>query len=155
MTHDIATLRAEHAELALPYFDEALAWRIGSYIQAHAASERLPIAVEVTKGGHRVFYCAMPGAMPDNADWIRKKRAVVERFLVSTLLMMRIAEESGQGLLEKFHLPDTDFVASGGGVAITLERSGCVGAVVVSGLTQFEDHDLGVAAIRAIKRELD
>lgn len=150
----IAGLKSEQQELILPYFNESVAWRIGCYIQARAEADNLPIAIEVSKAGHRIFYCAMLGSNPDNAEWIRKKRNVVERFHTSSLLMTYIAEQSGRPLLEKFNLPACDYVASGGGVAVMVENCGCIGAVMVSGLTQYEDHDLGVEAIRAVRQEL-
>ena len=68
----IAGLKSEQQELILPYFNESVALPIACYIQARAESDNLPITIERSHPGHRIFYCAMLGSNPDNAEWIRK-----------------------------------------------------------------------------------
>ena len=51
---------------------------------SHAGRQRgLAVAVDVHLHGLPLFYCAMPGTTPDNAEWIRRKRNVVLRFFRS------------------------------------------------------------------------
>ena len=150
----LAELEAERDELELPYFNEEVAWRIGCRIRDEAAAGRLPVAIEVSRTGGRLFYCAMPGAMPDNEAWVRRKRNVVERFLQSSLYMTVKADAAGTTVVEKYKLSPEDYVHSGGGVAVRVTNCGCLGAVTVSGLNQVEDHRLAVAALRWIKAEL-
>jgi uncharacterized protein (UPF0303 family) len=144
----IEELQVEAQELVLPAFDSTVAWEIGGYIRKRAAAESMPIAFEVSRIGQQVFFHAMPGAMPDNAHWIRRKRAVVERFYSSSLLMKLLADRQGRPLLERYILSADDYVASGGSVPLVVAGSGCVGTVTVSGLTQYEDHRLAAEAIR-------
>ncbi|BDA84423.1 hypothetical protein Sa4125_19650 [Aureimonas sp. SA4125] len=94
---------------------------------------------------------ALPGATPDNAEWIRRKRNTVMRFRRSSLAMRLLCEAKGQSLGERYGLADRDYVASGGGVPILLTGTGCIGAVVVSGLPDVEDHALVVSALRAFQ----
>lgn len=146
----IEELQAEAEELVLPAFDPNVAWEIGSYIRKRAAAANMPIAFEVARIGQQVFFHAMPGAMPDNAHWIRRKRAVVERFYRSSLLMKLLSDREGRSLLERYILSADDYVASGGSVPVMVAGSGCVGTVTVSGLTQYDDHRLAAEAIRHV-----
>jgi len=146
----IEELQTEAEELVLPAFDPSIAWEIGAYIRKRAAAANMPIAFEVSRIGQQVFFHAMPGAMPDNAHWIRRKRAVVERFYRSSLLMKLLADREGRPLLERYILSADDYVASGGSVPVVVAGSGCVGTVTVSGLTQYDDHRLAAEAIRHV-----
>ncbi|MBB4123768.1 heme-degrading domain-containing protein [Martelella radicis] len=146
----IACLEAERQALTLPAFNADVAWAIGSHIRDRASAENHPIAIEVSGIGGRLFFAAMPGASPDNAEWIRRKRNVVERFFESSLLVTLQCDERGRKIPEQFKLSEADFVHSGGGVAIRTADSGFVGCVTVSGLTQYQDHELGAEALRAL-----
>ena len=90
----------------------------------------------------------MPGATPDNAEWIRRKRAVVQRFHHSSLYMSVEAEVKGRPFLQRYGLSEQEYAAAGGGFPIFVRETGCVGAVVVSGLPQLEDHRLVTEEIR-------
>uniref|UniRef100_UPI003101128A heme-binding protein n=1 Tax=Neorhizobium sp. EC2-8 TaxID=3129230 RepID=UPI003101128A len=92
----IEELQIEAEELQLAAFDPMVAWEIGCHIQRRAVAENMPIAFEVAKTGHQLFFFAMPGAMPDNAHWIRRKRNVVERFYRSSLTMKLLADREGR-----------------------------------------------------------
>ena len=145
-----AALLAQEREIEFPWFNAETAWQLGSLIRARAAAAAMPIAIEVSKGGQRLFFCAMPGANPDNGHWIRRKRAVVERFHHSSLHLRTALDEAGRTLQDRYGLSPQDFAASGGGVPIIVKDTGCIGAVVISGLTQYDDHDMAVAAIRDV-----
>ncbi|EJJ27083.1 heme-degrading domain-containing protein [Rhizobium sp. CF142] len=146
----IEELQVEAKDLQFVAFDPMVAWNIGSYIQGRAASENMPIAFEIATFGQQLFYFAMPGAVPDNSHWIRRKRAIVERFYRSSLLMKLLADRDGRPLLERYMLSADDYAASGGSVPIVVTGVGSVGAVTVSGLTQYADHKLAVEAIRHV-----
>lgn len=146
----ITRLEAERDELVLQSFNEDVAFAIGTHIRQRASVEKYPISIEVSGIGGRLFFAAMPGASPDNAEWIRRKRNVVERFWQSSLLVTLQCDARGRRVPEQFKLSEADFVHSGGGVAIRTADSGFVGCVTVSGLTQYQDHELGAQALRAL-----
>ena len=141
----------QEASLGFSAFGADLAWSVGCRIRAHAADRQLKIAVEISLAEHVLFHAALPGATPDNTDWIRRKRNTVMRFRRSSLAMRLLCEAKGKSLAERYALPDRDFAASGGGVPIILAGTGCVGAAVVSGLPDVEDHALVVQALRAFR----
>lgn len=146
----IRDLEAELAELQLPHFDATVAWQIGRAIHDRAEAEGKRIAIEVSRPGQQLFYCVMPGIAPDSTAWIRRKRNVVERFHKSSLLMKLLADQAQRDMHQRYSLNPDDYCASGGGVPIVVRGSGCIGAVTVSGMTQFDDHAWGVDAIRQV-----
>ena len=144
-------LLAEEADLVLQQFDYASAWDLGARIRDMAAERRLAIAVEVFHGTAPVFFTLLPGATPDNSEWIRRKRAVTLRFHHSSLYMRLLCEGKGVKLSERYGLPETEFVASGGAVPIFVRDVGLVGVATVSGLPDVEDHQLAVTAIQDLR----
>ena len=147
-SNSLDALLAEEQELQFPSFSADVAWTLGSHIYQRAKAASLPIAIEVSRNGQQLFFAALPGATPDNAEWIRRKRAVVQRFHHSSLYMSVEAEVKGRPFLQRYGLSEQDYAAAGGGFPIFVEETGCIGAVVVSGLPQLEDHRLVTEAIR-------
>lgn len=134
-------------------FDAATAWRLGTAIHDRAVRDGLVIAIEISVAGHVLFVSALPGATPDNAEWMRRKRNTVMRFHRSSLAMRLLCELKGASLSQRYGLAEADYVASGGGVPIVIADTGCVGAVVVSGLPDVEDHRLVVETMRDLIAE--
>jgi uncharacterized protein (UPF0303 family) len=147
-------LLAEEQELQFPAFGTELAWTLGNCLYRRAKAGNLPIAIEMSRNGQQLFFAALPGATPDNAEWIRRKRAVVQRFHHSSLYMSVEAEQKGRPFLQRFGLSEQDYAAAGGGFPVFVRDTGCVGAVVVSGLPQLEDHRLVTDAIREVIAQL-
>ena len=149
-----AALLAEEKEIEFPWFNAEVAWQVGSLIRERAAKERMPITIEVSMSGQPLFFCAMPGATPNNTVWVRRKRAVVDHFHHSSLYIKTTLDEAGRTLLDRHALPPEDFATSGGGVPVIVRKTGCVGAVVISGLSQYDDHKVAVDAIRDVIAKL-
>jgi uncharacterized protein (UPF0303 family) len=147
-SNSLDALLAEEQELQFPSFSADVAWTLGSHIYQRAKAASLPIAIEVSRNGQQLFFAALPGATPDNAEWIRRKRAVVQRFHHSSLYMSVEAEVKGRPFLQRYGLSEQEYAAAGGGFPIFVGKTGCIGAVVVSGLPQLEDHRLVTEAIR-------
>ena len=153
-SNSLAALLAEEQALQFPAFGTDIAWVLGNCLYERAKADNLPIAIEISRNGQQLFFAALPGATPDNAEWIRRKRAVVQRFQHSSLYMSVEAEQKGRPFLQRFGLSEQDYAAAGGGFPIFVRGTGCVGAVVVSGLPQLEDHRLVTDAIREIVTQL-
>lgn len=153
-SNSLDALLAEEQALQFPAFGAELAWTLGNCLYLRAKAGNLAIAIEISRNGQQLFFAALPGATPDNAEWIRRKRAVVQRFHHSSLYMSVEAEQKGRPFLQRFGLSEQDYAAAGGGFPIFVRGTGCVGAVVVSGLPQLEDHRLVTDAIREIIAQL-
>lgn len=143
----IEDLLVEEDRVRLDRFDYEFAWLLGCEIRRMAAEEKLPIAIEIAHHGVPVFTALLPGASPDNGVWVRRKRAVVERFHHSSLYMRLLCERSGVDFHARYRLPPGDFAASGGGVPLRLHNACLVGVAAVSGLPDVEDHSLIIKAL--------
>jgi uncharacterized protein (UPF0303 family) len=144
----LTELAAEEEELRFAGFTNDDAWTLGSALVATARREGAPVAIGITRNGHRLFHSALPGATPDNDAWIERKTRVVDRFGHSSLYMGQLAREAGSTVEEMFGLDPRLFAAHGGAFPILVRSVGPVGVVVVSGLPQVDDHRMVVAALR-------
>ena len=145
----LAELAAEEEELRFDGFTNDDAWDLGSALVAVARRDGAPVAVDVSRHGHQLFHAALPGTSPDNDSWIQRKTRVVHRFGHSSLYVRQASIERGTTFEEQFGLDPQLYAAHGGAFPVVVRSVGPVGAVVVSGLPQLEDHRMVVAAIRA------
>ena len=144
----VADLAAEEDELQVTSFTNDDAWELGSALVAAARGDGAPVAVEISRNGHRLFSAALPGATPDNDSWIRRKTRVVNRFGHSSLYVRQASVERGTTFEDEFGLDPARYAAHGGAFPVLVRDVGPVGVVVVSGLPQLDDHRMVVSAIR-------
>ena len=145
----LAELAAEEEELQFAGFTNDDAWDLGTALVAAARRDGAPVAVDVSRHGHQLFHASLPGTSPDNDSWIQRKTRVVHRFGHSSLYVRQASIERGTTFEEEFGLDPALYAAHGGAFPVVVRSVGPVGAVVVSGLPQLEDHRMVVAAIRA------
>jgi uncharacterized protein (UPF0303 family) len=145
----LADLAAEEEELQFSAFTNDDAWDLGSALVAAARRDGAPVAVDVSRHGHQLFHASLPGTSPDNDSWIQRKTRVVHRFGHSSLYVRQASIERGTTFEEEFGLDPALYAAHGGAFPVVVRSVGPVGAVVVSGLPQLEDHRMVVAALRA------
>ncbi len=156
MNHDedLHILVRQESELQFPYFNADTAWELGTRMRELASRCEKPVAMGIWVAGQTLFYSATvaksAGVTPGNEDWLRRKRNTVERFGKSSLRLGLELQRDETTLERRQGLMLADYAAHGGGFPLSLERTGCVGAIVVSGLTQREDHDLAVDATAAV-----
>jgi uncharacterized protein (UPF0303 family) len=141
---DLAGIAVQERELCFTQFDEDLAWTIGSRLRTMAVARKAGVVIDVRRFGQPLFYCALSGTSPDNAEWVRRKSNIVARFHRSSY---RMGIEFGANLFEKYALPVTDYAAHGGSFPICIQGSGVIGSITVSGLPQRADHELVVEAL--------
>jgi uncharacterized protein (UPF0303 family) len=145
----LAELAAEEEELQFAGFTNDDAWDLGAALVAAARRDGAPVAVDVSRHGHQLFHASLPGTSPDNDSWIQRKTRVVQRFGHSSLYVRQASIERGTTFEAEFGLDPALYAAHGGAFPVVVRTVGPVGAVVVSGLPQLEDHRMVVAAIRA------
>lgn len=145
---DLERIAVQEERLQFPAFDAAVAWKIGSWLRDTAARAGRPIAIDITLAGAPLFYCALPGATPNNAEWIRRKKNVVARFHKSSYALGLEYQRQNTSLEARTGAPLVDFVTAGGCFPIRIRGSAAVlGTITVSGLPEREDHELVVRAI--------
>jgi uncharacterized protein (UPF0303 family) len=144
---DITKIAHQEAALILPHFDHETAWRIGSRLREMALARRFAMVIDVRRGGEQLFYSALAGTAPNNADWARRKGNIVAHFHRSSYAMGLEMEQKGTSLEERYALPFREYAAHGGGFPLRVSSAGVVGSVTVSGLPQRDDHEFVVEAL--------
>jgi uncharacterized protein (UPF0303 family) len=144
--HDLACIAQQEETLRFDIFDLSTAWVLGKLLHDLASERNLGVAIDVTFHSMPVFYLALPGSTPDNAQWIRRKRNMVMRYFRSSYASGLSLLKQGK-TIEDSGLSSLDFASHGGSFPIYVNGTGCIGAVTVSGLPQREDHNLVVEAL--------
>lgn len=144
---DLECIEKQEKALCFEHFNLETAWELGSMLHKMASSRKLGVAIDITLHSMPAFYASLPGSTADNANWVRRKRNLVLRFLKSSYGIGLQLSRQGTSVEQKFGLPATDFAPHGGSFPINVRNTGCIGAVTVSGLPQREDHNLVVEAL--------
>ena len=147
IAEDIHRIGLQEERLQFSAFDSRTAWELGLALKAAAEARQAPIVVDIRLYSMRLLSFALPGGLPDNFDWVRRKRNVVFRFHRSSYAIGRKLAAEGKTLQEFGASPERDYAAHGGSFPILLKGTGCIGAVTVSGLPQREDHRMVVEAL--------
>jgi uncharacterized protein (UPF0303 family) len=149
LNEDLERVALQERELRLPRLDAQVSWKLGVRLRTLAEERGLAVVIDVRRVGQPLFYAALDGTTPDNAEWVRKKSNVVARFHRSSYGVGLSLKAKNETLLEKFGLPMADYAAHGGSFPLTVRGAGVVGSVTVSGLPQRADHELVVEALCA------
>jgi uncharacterized protein (UPF0303 family) len=147
LTQDLELIAKQERELILSEFDEVVAWELGLRLRELASARRLPVAIEIKRFGQLLFYCALHGSTPDNAEWIRRKGNVVARFHRSSYAVGLGLRQTNSTLATKFELSSADYASHGGSFPLKVAGAGIIGSITVSGLPQRADHELVVEAL--------
>jgi uncharacterized protein (UPF0303 family) len=150
LNEDLEKIATQERELRLPRLDAQIAWELGMRIRTMATERSLTLVVDVRRFGQTLFYAALDGTTPDNAEWVRRKSNVVARFHRSSYAMGMTLKVKATTLLERYGLPVADYAADGGSFPLIVESAGIVGSATVSGLPQRDDHNLVVEALCAL-----
>ncbi|NUS10875.1 MAG: heme-degrading domain-containing protein [Streptomyces sp.] len=144
---DPAELAEQERTLVLPRFTNDDAWRLGCLLADLAREQGAAVAIGITRGGQRLFHCALEGTSPDNDQWLERKTRTVLRYGTSSLAVGERFRAKGTTFEEASHLDLALYAAHGGAFPLRVDGVGVVGVVAVSGLPQTEDHALVVRAL--------
>ncbi|MDE1184019.1 heme-degrading domain-containing protein [Paraburkholderia sp.] len=149
IVHDLQSIAVQEQTLVFPQFDADRAWQVGAYLHEVAKARGLAIAIDVRTFGQQLFFSALDGATPDNADWARRKGNVVAHFRRSSYAIGLRFQQSGGTLADKHGMPVSEYATHGGAFPLTVVGAGVIGSVTVSGLPQRQDHEFVVEALCA------
>lgn len=149
ISDDLARIALQERQLQFSSFNEETAWRLGSRLRALAAERSLGIVIDLRRAAQPLFYSALPGTTPDNAEWVRRKSNVVFRFQRSSYAIGLEMEQKQSNLQDRYGLPLPDYASHGGSFPLRVQSAGFIGVVTVSGLPQRADHELVVEALCA------
>ncbi|MEU5700863.1 heme-degrading domain-containing protein [Streptomyces aurantiacus] len=147
----VAELEEQERRLTLPRFTHDDAWTLGTLLVELAREREAPVAIDIRRAGQQLFHAALPGSSPDNDAWIDRKRRVVERYAASSLLVGTRFRAKNTTFEASSRLDPDTYAAHGGAFPLTIEGTGVIGTVVVSGLPQLDDHALVVEALTHFK----
>ncbi len=147
VSEDLVIIAKQEQRLKFPRFDEESAWKLGCRLRDMAIARSAPVIIDVRRFGQLLFFCAIAGSTPDNAEWARRKSNVVARFHRSSYGLGLELQQKNTTLADRFGLPLTEFAAHGGSFPVAIAGSGVIGSVAVSGLPQRADHELVVEAL--------
>ena len=150
IAEDIRRIKLQEERLRFEGFDAHTAWELGLALKKAGEARKAPIVVDIQLWSMPLMTFALPGAAPDNFDWVRRKRNTVAHFHRSTYALGRMLTHDKKTLHDLGALPERDYAAHGGGFPIILKAAGCIGAIVVSGLPQREDHQMVVDALAKV-----
>jgi uncharacterized protein (UPF0303 family) len=146
--NDLTILTQQEALLRFVDFTPDTAWQLGTLLRTALLAREPGGTVEIERNGQLLFACTTPGAKPDQADWIRRKRNTVHRFGRSSYAVGRQLALDQQTLEADHGLSLVDYAAHGGGFPLFLGDT-LAGTIIVSGLPQRDDHNFVVTAISA------
>lgn len=138
-----------HEELFFTFenLSPANALEIGEIAKSLGVLKNLPIAVEVRLGEWIIYHASLPGSTSENQWWIDRKARVVRLKHHSTMYERVSAEERGVDWHQENNLLGETHAIHGGGLPLITKSEGFVGALLISGLPQEEDHLLGVEVL--------
>jgi uncharacterized protein (UPF0303 family) len=144
---DIARV-AEHERVAVfKAFDETTALKIGTRIAQLAAAKNEALTIDIRFWNRPLYYYAMPGTGPDNAEWVRRKSNCVRRFNKASYALTLRQVLSGKGFAPDDAVDPMEIAAHGGSFPIRIEGVSVVGTITVSGVPGRRDHGYVVEAI--------
>src|SRR4051794_39463469 len=129
LQEDLDRIALQERELILPNLDAEIAWQIGSKLRAIAAERRLPVVIDIRRFGYPLFFTAMDGTTPDNAEWVRRKSNVVARFHHSSYTAALNEKLKGKTIYESQGLPLADYATHGGSFPIRVTNAGIIGSI--------------------------
>ena len=140
-------LLSEESALIIPSLDHSNSLEIGEIAKSLGQIKKLPIAVEVRLLDWIVYHASLPGSNIENQQWLDRKARVVRLKHHSTLYERVSANENKIDWFEVNNLPEIDYAIHGGGLPLITKYEGFVGALLISGLPQVEDHLFGVEVL--------
>ncbi|AVP55076.1 heme-degrading domain-containing protein [Clostridium tetani] len=141
-------LEQQEKELVFSEFTNETALNIGLIIIENAKKDNKKITINIEKNKQQIFHYAFDGTSPDNDDWITRKNRVVNRFYNSSLYIGILLKDEKKSIEEMYHISSFEYCPYGGAFPIIMKDVGVVGVITVSGLTEEEDHNMVVSAIR-------
>jgi len=175
---DVEAIKKQEKAALLPHWDSGIAFKLGYNLRTRLLTFERPAVVDISTistPGHVLFHAVSTminacncytnldkvthsGTALDNDFWVSRKRAAVIRFNASTWRLQNQFEGDEEKFKAKMGLGETakDYAIHGGGVPIYIKNcDGPVAVVVVSGLKQWDDHQVVIEELGKLCEEME
>lgn len=141
-----ALLRQEQ-QLQFSSFDNDIALELGLRMVAAAKRKGKAISFAIARNGQMLFQHAMAGTSGDNAEWIRRKNNVANRFGHSSYYVAVNYRNRGHEFEKLSYIDHRELAAEAGAFPLLIKGVGMVGTLTVSGLPHPQDHTLLIGVL--------
>jgi uncharacterized protein (UPF0303 family) len=148
----IALVEKQEELLQFPHFNRGDAWELGKEFARDILDNNHKLSVSIRLLNGLILFQYFPeGTGLNNESWMTRKFNTVREMDASTLLFTLRLRDRKQ-TLEDRGLDPGRYVTGGGGFPIRVAGTGLVGAILVSGFSGLEDHNI---LVEGISRYLD
>jgi uncharacterized protein (UPF0303 family) len=151
---DLMEMEQQEKEIQFTSFSHDAALKVGFMLYEEVKTLGKAVTIDISRNNQRLFHFAMEGTTIDNAEWIRRKNNIVNRFGKSSYRVGTTLRMQGKTMEEKYGLSKSDYADHGGAFPLIIKGVGPVGTITVSGLPQKEDHELVVRILRTYLSDL-
>jgi uncharacterized protein (UPF0303 family) len=109
---DLEQIARQESTLQFIRFDNEIAWRLGSGLHRMAVARGHAVVIDVRRFGQQLFFSALDGTTPDNAEWVRRKTNTVARFLRSRSSRNKATSVRNTHSLRRIMLPTAEVFPS-------------------------------------------
>ena len=146
---------SQEIESTLPYFNLSLVDKLVNEIKKSTSSENFEnICILISLNRRKVYFRSGKNTSSENNMWINKKLNTVEAFDHSTFYKKAVYAGNEAKFYQDTGFSPKEFTIGGGGFPIFVKDVGTVGSLIISGLTDFEDHQLAYDSLISLKKEL-
>lgn len=151
----IRAIEKQRDEIAFISFSNAQACELGWKMYEAARTEGKSIVISITKNRQQIFYAALDGTSKNNDDWIKRKENTAYYFGKSSYEMALYMKLKKDTLWNRYGIEKKDYAQAGGSVPVVMKDAGMIGTVTVSGMTEEEDHEFVIKALKTCKLLID
>ena len=148
MTHpDLDGVLRQEEALMFDGFDENTAFELAGNARKAALAANAGVGILVKFWDRPLAFVSTPGYAHSNYLWCHRKANTVRLMLRSSYRVLLEQDTPRHLFDERWGVSAEEYAISGGAFPIIVRGAGIVGAAVVSGLHERDDHDMIVAAI--------
>ena len=158
----IEEISKQERDCTLPCWNANVAFQLGCALRTRLLPFSKPTVIHISTIStppHVLFHSVTTGGTAlDNDFWVARKRNAVIRFQTSTWLLQNKYEGDEEKFRVKNGLGESakEYAIHGGGVPVFVRGvEGPVAVVVVSGLKQWDDHQVVVEELMGVRKELE
>ncbi|KAF3011159.1 hypothetical protein E8E13_011509 [Curvularia kusanoi] len=158
----VEEIAKQERDCTLPSWNANVAFQLGCALRTRLLAFDKPTVIHISTIStppHVLFHSVThAGTALDNDFWVARKRNAVIRFQTSTWLLQNKYEGDEEKFRVKNGLGESakEYAIHGGGVPVYVKNvEGPVAVVVVSGLKQWDDHQVVIEELKGVAEKLE